>query len=60
MGHRPLVKRDRGVFGRRGAVFPALDVPAGGHPRPGQQVRVMLGDRGDHDIATAQRQRQAR
>ena len=54
--HRALVERGRDISGLEGAVLPALDVPAGRRARPGQQVGVMLGDRGDHDIAGAQLQ----
>jgi len=54
--HGPLVKRGRDVFGREGAVLPALHVPAGGRARPGQAVGVMLGHRGGHDVAAAQAQ----
>ena len=54
--HRPLVERGREISGLEGALPPALDIPAGRRARPGQQVGVMLGDRGDHDIAGAQPQ----
>ena len=51
---RPLVQRGGDVFGVEGPVLPALDVPAGSGPGPGQQVGVMIGRRRDHNVVPSQ------